>query len=67
MNVGFWFLPSGNPAPTRTVSPSMATGEFVPAGSFFCQTTAPVLLFSAHIVPSNVVVQTRSLDTAAAP
>jgi hypothetical protein len=49
------------------VLPLIASGALVPAGSSWCQTAAPVFLFSAHSVPSNVVVQTRSLDTVAAP
>ena len=49
------------------VSPAIATGVFVAAGSLACQSTWPLCEFSAHTVPSNVVVNTTSLVSKAAP
>ena len=46
---------------------AIATGVFVPAGSFALHSTLPVLVSSAQTVPSNVVVKTTSLVTVAAP
>jgi hypothetical protein len=50
-----------------SVSPTIATVAFVPAGSFFSQTTVPLSRSSAISLPSNVVVKTRSFETVAAP
>ena len=50
-----------------SVSPSIASGALVPADSCCCQTIWPVLRFIAISLPLNVVVNTRSLVTVAAP
>jgi hypothetical protein len=60
-------LPIGKLAAVTSVSPAIASGAFVPAGSFACQTTLPFVRSSAQTEPSNVVVKTRSFATVAAP
>src|SRR6202020_1347893 len=62
-----WPGPPGKLPTAISVSPSIATGELVPAGSCCCQTILPVFVFIAISLPLNVVVNTRSLLTVADP
>src|ERR1700759_2213193 len=49
------------------LSPSIAIGALVPAVKCCCQTIFPVFVLIAISLPLNVVVNTRSLVTVAAP
>ncbi len=63
----FWPAACGKLPAVTTVSPTTATGALVPAESFVFQSSLPVVVSNAYSVPSNVVVNTTSLTTVAAP